>query len=163
MARHEQLTAGATAPRALIEHLPGTPIVTSETAAGVLGHACETGHAAVAASEEDGVLAQVTLGRRNRAWECVGLVALVDDLERQLSGGAMRVADSADPRASVSLMLRIGITAPDFTLPDQNENEVGLSHFRGRPVILYFYPKADTPWANRSRSSSYGGLVNSRP
>lgn len=42
-------------------------------------------------------------------------------------------------------MLDIGITAPDFTLPDQNGNEVSLSHFRGRPVVVFFYPKADTP------------------
>jgi peroxiredoxin Q/BCP len=38
-----------------------------------------------------------------------------------------------------------GTQAPDFTLPDQDGNEVALSDFRGRPVVLYFYPKADTP------------------
>jgi peroxiredoxin Q/BCP len=38
-----------------------------------------------------------------------------------------------------------GETAPDFTLPDQDGNPVTLSSFRGRPVVLYFYPKADTP------------------
>jgi peroxiredoxin Q/BCP len=38
-----------------------------------------------------------------------------------------------------------GETAPDFTLPDQDGNEVTLSGLRGRPVVLYFYPKADTP------------------
>ena len=35
--------------------------------------------------------------------------------------------------------------APDFTLPDQGGNEVTLSELRGQPVVLYFYPKADTP------------------
>jgi peroxiredoxin Q/BCP len=38
-----------------------------------------------------------------------------------------------------------GDQAPDFTLPDQDGREVKLSDFRGTPVVLYFYPKADTP------------------
>jgi peroxiredoxin Q/BCP len=38
-----------------------------------------------------------------------------------------------------------GDTAPDFTLPDQDGNPVTLSDLRGQPVVLYFYPKADTP------------------
>jgi peroxiredoxin Q/BCP len=38
-----------------------------------------------------------------------------------------------------------GDTAPDFELPDQDGRPVRLSDFRGRPVVLYFYPKADTP------------------
>ena len=38
-----------------------------------------------------------------------------------------------------------GEPAPDFTLPDQDGNDVTLSELRGRPVVLYFYPKADTP------------------
>ena len=38
-----------------------------------------------------------------------------------------------------------GDTAPDFTLPDQDGNPVTLSSFRGKNVVLYFYPKADTP------------------
>jgi len=38
-----------------------------------------------------------------------------------------------------------GDQAPDFTLPDQDGNPVTLSEQRGRPVVLYFYPKADTP------------------
>ena len=36
-------------------------------------------------------------------------------------------------------------TAPDFELPDQDGNQVKLSALRGRRVVLYFYPKADTP------------------
>src|SRR5579862_695579 len=38
-----------------------------------------------------------------------------------------------------------GDAAPDFALPDQDGREVKLSDFRGTPVVLYFYPKADTP------------------
>ncbi len=38
-----------------------------------------------------------------------------------------------------------GIPAPDFTLLDENSVSHSLSDFRGKPVILYFYPKDDTP------------------
>ncbi len=38
-----------------------------------------------------------------------------------------------------------GGAAPDFTLPDQEGKEVTLSALRGKPVVLYFYPRADTP------------------
>ncbi len=39
----------------------------------------------------------------------------------------------------------LGDLAPDFSLPDQRGNPVRLADFRGRPVLVYFYPKADTP------------------
>ena len=42
-------------------------------------------------------------------------------------------------------MLDPNSTAPDFTLEDQDGNPVRLSDHRGSPVVLYFYPKADTP------------------
>lgn len=38
-----------------------------------------------------------------------------------------------------------GDRAPEFTLPDQDGRAVKLSDFRGRPVVVYFYPKAATP------------------
>jgi peroxiredoxin Q/BCP len=38
-----------------------------------------------------------------------------------------------------------GDAAPDFTLPDQDGNNVSLSDLRGETVVLYFYPRADTP------------------
>jgi thioredoxin-dependent peroxiredoxin len=41
--------------------------------------------------------------------------------------------------------LALGDTAPDFTLPDADGNEVSLSSLRGRRVIVYFYPAAMTP------------------
>ena len=41
-------------------------------------------------------------------------------------------------------MLEVGIKAPDFTLPDQNGNMHSLSEYRGKKVILYFYPKDNT-------------------
>jgi peroxiredoxin Q/BCP len=42
-------------------------------------------------------------------------------------------------------MIEPGQPAPDFTLPDQDGNEVSLADLRGKRVVLYFYPKADTP------------------
>jgi peroxiredoxin Q/BCP len=42
-------------------------------------------------------------------------------------------------------MLETGDTAPDFTLPDQHGEELTLSALRGQTVVLYFYPRADTP------------------
>jgi thioredoxin-dependent peroxiredoxin len=42
-------------------------------------------------------------------------------------------------------VLEAGSDAPDFTLPDQDGNEIGLSALRGETVVLYFYPRADTP------------------
>jgi peroxiredoxin Q/BCP len=42
-------------------------------------------------------------------------------------------------------MVEVGQAAPEFTLPDQEGNEVSLSDFRGQRVVVYFYPKADTP------------------
>jgi thioredoxin-dependent peroxiredoxin len=41
-------------------------------------------------------------------------------------------------------MLSPGHIAPDFTLSDQEGDDVSLSDFRGSPVVLYFYPKAHT-------------------
>lgn len=42
-------------------------------------------------------------------------------------------------------MLAVGDTAPDFTLPTDSGEELTLSSLRGRPVVIYFYPKDDTP------------------
>jgi peroxiredoxin Q/BCP len=42
-------------------------------------------------------------------------------------------------------VLEAGASAPDFTLPDQDGNEVSLSALKGETVVLYFYPRADTP------------------
>ncbi|MDR2218952.1 MAG: peroxiredoxin [Methylobacillus sp.] len=42
-------------------------------------------------------------------------------------------------------MLQTGSSAPDFTLPDADMEMVKLSKFRGKMVVLYFYPKDNTP------------------
>ena len=46
-------------------------------------------------------------------------------------------------------MLTTGMKAPDFTLNDQHGNAVTLSDFAGKKVILYFYPKDNTPGCTR--------------
>jgi thioredoxin-dependent peroxiredoxin len=56
-----------------------------------------------------------------------------------------------------------GQEAPDFKLPDQDGNDVTLSELRGQPVVLYFFPKADTPGCTaqacgvRDHGSDYAG------
>jgi peroxiredoxin Q/BCP len=56
-----------------------------------------------------------------------------------------RTPGARTPTAPRTDMVAEGEVAPNFTLPDQDGNEVELSELRGRPVVLYFYPKADTP------------------
>ena len=46
-------------------------------------------------------------------------------------------------------MLETGMKAPLFTLKDKNGNEVSLSDFIGKKVVLYFYPKDNTPCCTR--------------
>jgi peroxiredoxin Q/BCP len=59
-------------------------------------------------------------------------------------------------------MLEAGDKAPDFELPDQNGDPVKLSDLRGQTVVLYFYPRADTPGCTvqacgvRDRRADYG-------
>lgn len=46
-------------------------------------------------------------------------------------------------------MLAVGTVAPAFTLPDQEGNNISLSDFAGKKVVLYFYPKDSTPGCTR--------------
>ena len=46
-------------------------------------------------------------------------------------------------------MLEVGMNAPDFTLLDKRGNSVSLSDFLGKKVVLYFYPKDNTPGCTR--------------
>ena len=41
--------------------------------------------------------------------------------------------------------MHVNDKAPDFTLPDQNDEPVSLKDLHGKTVVLFFYPKADTP------------------
>ena len=47
------------------------------------------------------------------------------------------------------MLLNIGDIAPDFTLPDKDGNPVSLSDFAGQKVVLYFYPRDNTPGCTR--------------
>ena len=58
-------------------------------------------------------------------------------------------------------MLEIGMKAPDFTLADQDGNAVRLSDFLGRKVVLYFYPRDNTPGCTRQAcafAAAYDGF-----
>ena len=46
-------------------------------------------------------------------------------------------------------MLKIGEKAPTFTLKDKNNNDVSLSDFLGKKIVLYFYPRDNTPGCTR--------------
>ena len=54
-------------------------------------------------------------------------------------------------------MLEIGTKAPDFTLPDQNGEMHSLSDYKGQKVILYFYPKDNTPGCTK-QACNFGEL-----
>ena len=54
-------------------------------------------------------------------------------------------------------MLGAGMKAPQFTLRDKNNNIVSLSDFAGKKVVLYFYPKDNTPGCTR-QACAFAGL-----
>ena len=56
-------------------------------------------------------------------------------------------------------MLTVGTKAPDFTLNDQNGAEVRLSNFLGKKVVLYFYPKDNTPGCTRQACAFAGSYA----
>lgn len=53
----------------------------------------------------------------------------------------------------ISMPLSIGDTAPSFTVKDTNGNTVSLSDYAGKTVVLYFYPKDDTPGCTKQACS----------
>ena len=58
-------------------------------------------------------------------------------------------------------MLEIGMKAPEFNLPDKDGRSVSLSDFLGRKVVLYFYPRDNTPGCTRQAcafSAAYEGF-----
>src|SRR5689334_6079096 len=70
--------------------------------------------------------------------------------------GARHCAASTGAKAATSvtaqrdlryryLVMDLSEKVPDFTLPDQNGEPVKLSDFKGKPVVLFFYPRANTP------------------
>ena len=54
------------------------------------------------------------------------------------------------------MLLEVGTKAPDFTLPDKDGQNVSLSDFAGKKVVLYFYPKDNTPGCTRQACAFAG-------
>ena len=54
------------------------------------------------------------------------------------------------------MLLVVGSKAPDFTLPDKDGQNVSLSDFAGKKVVLYFYPKDNTPGCTRQACAFAG-------
>ena len=59
-------------------------------------------------------------------------------------------------------MLEVGMKAPDFTLYDKDGSEVKLSSFLGKRVVLYFYPKDNTPGCTRQACAFAGAYARFR-
>ena len=73
-----------------------------------------------------------------------GWLASADPMAPRL--GYPRAADAPDPQGGATMArLEIGAKAPAFTLEDQDGTKVSLASFKGRKVVVYFYPKDDTP------------------
>ena len=53
-------------------------------------------------------------------------------------------------------MLEVGMKAPNFTLKDKDGREVSLSDFLGKKVVVYFYPKDNTPGCTRQACAFAG-------
>ena len=49
--------------------------------------------------------------------------------------------------------MNVNDKAPEFTLPDQNGEDISLKQFRGKYVVLYFYPRDDTPGCTKEACS----------
>ena len=56
-------------------------------------------------------------------------------------------------------MLEIGTKAPNFTLPDKDGNPVSLASFAGKKVVLYFYPRDNTPGCTRQACAFAGAFA----
>ena len=56
-------------------------------------------------------------------------------------------------------MLEVGMKAPDFTLNDKSGNAISLSDFLGKKVVIYFYPKDNTPGCTRQACAFAGAYA----
>jgi len=60
-------------------------------------------------------------------------------------GAGFAVLPALDFDSAGEIPMNVNDKAPDFTLQDENGKEVALKDLRGKTVVLYFYPRADTP------------------
>ena len=61
------------------------------------------------------------------------------------------------------MTIKVNLQAPDFSLPDEKGNYHKLSDFKGKPVVLYFYPKDDTPGCTKEACNfrdDYSAYIN---
>ena len=65
---------------------------------------------------------------------------------------------SVKSRKPKAVELKVGQNAPAFTLQDENGQKVSLSNFKGKKVVLYFYPKDDTPGCTKEACSFRDGI-----
>lgn len=77
-------------------------------------------------------------------------------------GSKIRKAYSRPSKAARAVDLTIGQKAPSFTLLDDKGQKVRLSDFKGKKVVLYFYPKDDTPGCTKEACSFRDGMDDIR-
>ena len=82
----------------LLRALPGAPVITVESAAALIGRTYKPANDAIQRMVDAGVLRQVTIGRRNRAFEAPDVIAAFTDLERQLASPEGNTRTSKPPR-----------------------------------------------------------------
>ncbi len=75
----------------------------------------------------------------------LALATLAPALAPMPGAGAERRQEPPVPTTTSTSLPAVGQPAPDFTLPSTTGHDVTLSRFRGRTVVLYFYPKDETP------------------
>jgi Fic family protein len=98
---------GGSGPRRLIELLPSQPIIDVKAATDLLGGSAERSRQTLARLEGAGVVRQTNVGRRNRAWESVGLFDLLDRFERDL-GSTERAPRSQGTSAEARKRREVG-------------------------------------------------------
>ncbi|KAL6537716.1 hypothetical protein OROHE_012343 [Orobanche hederae] len=65
----------------------------------------------------------------------------------------LSIPSSASVKASIVAKVMEGMIPPTFTLKDQNGKPVSLSKFKGKPIVVYFYPADETPGCTKQRDS----------
>jgi hypothetical protein len=83
----------------LLHCIPGAPVLTAESAANLVGRTFKPANDAIQRLVQAGILHQITLGRRNRAYEAPDIIEAFTDLERQLASPAGDTRTSPPARA----------------------------------------------------------------